>query len=617
MRDIWEDLPVWVESFRQKNIYVFGIGPDSAAIFFMTLSGNFYVKAFIRNEAEEINPRIQVERFCNKAILSPEDMETESLVLHPAHLEIPDSMEKCIRERNCRLCPIRIQKVSDELLQRKTVIYGAANRGKKTLQLLRENGVKVAGFVDSDKSKIGSSFEGLEVLDFETIEKDTAVVISSGYYKEILQKLHHSGHPIFVDYSSIYGIAAYPYLLLKNTREKEDLVWTLQRHFYLFLRGCVDKKIIIDGYNDYGIELKRILSLMDKEIEYFVEDEVDKEESCAAVSSTVGYNTIIKSRQALQDEDMSDKMVIITKLELEENQPAIYREAVLLEKLGLKVKRDYCLIHNLGYTKAVTVKDPLLTFSHIYPETSKEYPQYILYGNPDKAKLRIMVLGNSTTDSGNRMSWVPFLADKLSDDVVIFNGGMGAYTVNQECLKLLRDIDVINPDIVISYSGVYLSYIRHPFFHRDFSSIWENDTSEFDFGPESEEALSDLWLRMQKTMKSICQNHGSAFIGILQPSIFTKRFLTEKEKYLFYYGVAEIAAYKMERYQNYYYQLLKVREMQDFTEDEDLYDFTDIFRDNTEEIFEDNAHVFDYGNKIIAEEIYKILNSQMQFLQKK
>ena len=70
-----------------------------------------------------------------------------------------------------------------------------------------------------------------------------------------------------------------------------------------------------------------------------------------------------------------------------------------------------------------------------------------------------MITGGSTTDDtfSNQKSWPSFLSKILKErklSHVIYNGGIVGYNSSQELLKTIRDINILKPHIVISYSGI-------------------------------------------------------------------------------------------------------------------------------------------------------------------
>lgn len=82
-------------------------------------------------------------------------------------------------------------------------IWGSGSGGMRTLQLLQEFGISIAGFVDSDRSKHGQLVKGLPVLSPDALtclgEGKPFVIIGSMYRKEIESQLRTMGFDIQKD----------------------------------------------------------------------------------------------------------------------------------------------------------------------------------------------------------------------------------------------------------------------------------------------------------------------------------------------------------------------------------------------------------------------------------
>jgi lysophospholipase L1-like esterase len=85
-------------------------------------------------------------------------------------------------------------------------------------------------------------------------------------------------------------------------------------------------------------------------------------------------------------------------------------------------------------------------------------PGFAVYGDPDAPDaLRIVALGGSTTDPLDPGNWPRALQRYLANQgvpAVMFNGGVSGYSSNQELLKLIRDALPLEPDLVLSLSGI-------------------------------------------------------------------------------------------------------------------------------------------------------------------
>ena len=502
-------------------------------------------------------------------------------------------------------------RLAEPIRNEEVYIWGTGNNGSKTFKLLTENGVKIKGFIESEPQQ-GKVVNGLPVLSPERVDPDEIIVISSIYYKQILDSPgNQKFRNVFIDYGTMRG-ADYPYIILDNQNEA-DVVWTLPYHFFALMRDIINKDIIIYGYNKLGSELKRILLLMDKQVKYFIEDE--------AVET---INDIVKSKFDILYENANDNMILVCKFRENAKKELVCYALSQLENMGLK----YCFhFRDIQSTTDNTIRDartgsygckldPMLGHTFTYPETSKTYNQYVVLGDVNRNDLKIMILGGSTSDIGlyqPEKSWPEFLWERLNKKAVIFGGAIAAYTSVQECLKLLRDIGSVKPDIVISYSGVNdirpMRVEGHPFIHNYQLTAMKNVDSSYsiDEGIVSDEDIGSLWLRMEESMCAIAQAYGCKFYGILQPAVFNKRILVKREKYINTYGgnaFNKTCSYETSKKK---YEELVNAFVKYAGENKSLYNLSDLFRENREEIFRDQVHVYEKGNELVAEKILEII----------
>ncbi len=415
---------------------------------------------------------------------------------------------------------------------------------------------------------------------------------------------------MYIDYGTIYG-KDYPYAVLQDKNNDLDILWNLHWHFHILLRDILQDKIIIYGYNSLGQELKRILNLMDKDILYFMDDKIGQ-----------------KNIADIVNEDMTDKIILVTKFE-NRRCPALLE----LEKKGLKYNADFKDIHTMSDNSIRDSRfgiygcelEPMLGLTFRYPETSHIYDQYVVLGNTDEKNFKIMILGNSTSDIGEykpEKSWVEYLYEMIHcNDVTIFGGAIGGYNARQECLKLMRDIGTIKPNIVISYSGVNDAYPmevpEHPFLHTYQVIAMDKAPSSYhvNTGMENRERTTALWFRMEKTMEAMCEVCGCKFYGIFQPAVYGKKVLVGKEKMIPLYGINKYTTreYSLDGAELRYETMKKeVVDTESFHTDASLFDFSGLFVNSCEEIFKDGVHLYENGNKRVAEEIFKIIKPSLK-----
>lgn len=607
MRDIWSGIPKEI-TLVQKKKYIFGTNINSFSIFLMSLNENIYIEGFIFNNDNLL------EHAFNKKVICLEDVPENSIILVPD--DLMDSLKSFHLKCCCEIHRIYVHQLQNPIKEKGIYIWGSGNNGFKTFKLLSEYNVKIKGYIDSDVRKKGAIINGLSVSTSENIAQNEVIVIASRYYKQIINFPENKKFEnIFIDYGTIYG-SEYPYILLESGKEYlEDIVWNLYSHFFILMRDVIHKNIIIYGYNKLGLELKRILFLMDKQVNYFIEDE--------PVENARDH---VKNKFDILYENINENIILISKFNENATSELVCEALSQLEDMGLNYNGDFKEIKNMADHAIRDMRisnygcklDPLLGYTLNYPETSKTYYQYVVLGNEKDVSLKIMILGGSTSDIGQykpEKSWPEFLWDKLNQRAVIWGGAIGGYNSRQECLKLLRDIGTIKPNIVISYSGINDAYPMsvkgHPFIHTYQLAAMKNAGGSFqlDEGFESKEDLASLWLRMELSMCAIAQAYGCKFYGILQPAFYNKKVLVKREKLISAYGNNFFSdnfsdKKREERYNKILTLFMKSDTVQ---KNKFLYNLSDLFQDNKDEIFKDCVHLFEKGNELVAKAVLKII----------
>ena len=272
----------------------------------------------------------------------------------------------------------------------------------------------------------------------------------------------------------------------------------------------------------------------------------------------------------------------------------------------------------LGYTR----KDDLPGFKVFENELSD---------NP----LTIVTLGSSTSDpyTCNLKSWPEYLFEMLTDmgiSVKVLCGGMNSYHSRQEVLKVLRDVLNIKPDIVISYSGIndsdyfqrrhVLKEYPDVMFHQDkflrfamkkankegyfLGNVYHDDVDEIMYGIENTKNYSERWVDNERIMHALCNEFGITFYGFLQP-------------YRDYGGYIKSGEPQKKSYEKNMEQNIKeinawyddVR--QKIAEIEYIHDLSLLF-DGMEKVYYDYCHVFEKGNKEIADAILSRIASKIK-----
>ena len=240
----------------------------------------------------------------------------------------------------------------------------------------------------------------------------------------------------------------------------------------------------------------------------------------------------------------------------------------------------------------------------------------------------IVVVGGSTTDPlfGGITSW-PFYLQELIDNngmvARVVNIAQSGYTSLQELLVLLRDGLAVKPDVVISYSGYnditpggdIEKGMHYPYTGRNlyiaFKNLLENYKGGKPFGEvyygELEDSRFERYITNMRIMHAMCAEFDCKFYGLLQPTLvsipaellqssFAKRAVKDP-----------LLAVLSERWEDFYNKFLDNSSAYSY-----LYDFTHILNGH-DEVFDDPCHINEDGNKIIAENVFKLLTEQKVF----
>jgi hypothetical protein len=273
-----------------------------------------------------------------------------------------------------------------------------------------------------------------------------------------------------------------------------------------------------------------------------------------------------------------------------------------------------------------TVYDPLLGYA--VPVNSTSIPGYDIWpeqASPREAKIRIMALGGSTS-WWPRCCWSKFLTDlciSSGKSAMVFNGGLGGYASSQELLKLLRDVEAINPTIILNLSGVNDYYWFHlcpdnPLVHKYQMSIGEylvENSSAFKSyqnGIHSNITPHQNWLRNIRLMKAICDELNYKIYTFLQPTLGYGDYnpTPEEQGYFDQFAHRILQSGKTYFEEMTYFNDQVRKEISNKSEQyPHVRDLTMIFS-GMSGLYRDYRHQNNAGDRIIANEMLKILQTE-------
>lgn len=624
MRDIYENFDSIPEN---KKVIIWGINQASGEIFCETLNRRIAVECFVdlTGEFREADGK----KLFGKLVLTKEELLNSEFTRENAYIlvekrEAGSEELKWLEEHyESAYIVCSVSDIDSTIKNAKNLyLYGAGSSGKRTCQILREQGIEINAFIDADSGKWNKKIEDASsdacVYGPELIGENDVIIISSRYYpdiKKLLLKRGISEKNIFIDIRNSAEFSEEPIYYKNRVRlwfeytklyiikgiEWWSFFWIVLMDFY------EKKKIILYGVNEFTFQLIRLFELLEVQVAYCV-DHVINQENLEMRGRNIKYREIYD----LAYEDMSDKIVYVVKIEEKENGIE-NGDYTILEKLGLTFFKEIRIfdssvfaIRNVRVEPDYGIKrDDLLDYTYIYKKSSYQYPGYIVLGDEAKAKKRILILGGSTSDVGLYesfiKSWPEFLAEKM-EDAVIFCGAVCAYDSKQELLKLLRDGKQIKPDTVISYSGFNDVSQTHtegfPYLRKRLTDQMQKQEV---FGIKTASTRAEEWIESENMMRIIANAYGAEFIGIFQPVLSNKINKSFNEKVIYAWS-KELSWMQLKDFEDYQKETQEL-----ICKSPGLYDMTDLFQDETQEMFRDVCHLKEAGNRFLANAVYRLL----------
>lgn len=302
-----------------------------------------------------------------------------------------------------------------------------------------------------------------------------------------------------------------------------------------------------------------------------------------------------------------------------------------LQMSGFKYGLDFVATNIALYVKDLDMVDPLL----VYTRKGDNYPGIVQFGMYNgKNHFKILVLGNSTSEHmiGGMKSWCYYLWKKLSyssdKNYIIYNGGISGYCSGQEFLKLARDGLLLKPDIIISLSGVCdvadfgSSVLGKSLLNKYQYRMWKNITETkgaipdslymrnlhvLSTGIESTKSNFEEWIDNERKMYALSKEFGIEFLGCLQPMLFVENSVIENDliEILEDAGIYDNTLGAAQR--RFIEGVRKNIVKYPF-----LYDMSWVLKKEKGCYF-DSLHYTERGNKILADEIIKLLYSKKIF----
>ncbi len=264
-----------------------------------------------------------------------------------------------------------------------------------------------------------------------------------------------------------------------------------------------------------------------------------------------------------------------------------------------------------GKHKAYNNIDPLLGWG-INSEQIKEHNYstsnnciVLETGPSDASKLSIYISGGSTSDlMYDQENWPKYLLSILEQNNIsakIYIAAVGGYNSGQELLKTIRDIDFIQPDIHISYSGA--NETEFPSYTSPYEKTFFETTlkKKRTFLPNTIEVLTQMlgtrnnsielsevevweshqfWKKNMSAMHQLSSLNNTSFVSILQPVKGQNSALAAFEKY------DEKTFHLVEDNKKFYPFAINLAKTHPY-----IHDFTQIFSAEATDVFSDDCHI--------------------------
>lgn len=593
-----QPMPFWVINpiiLKYSTRYILGTGQDALKLFFKLCNMRVYVDGFVDDELEGMT-------IYHKKIYGTKQISAcEGILL----LSSPQNVD-LLGIAVCDM-PVMINPAMD---CSDIYIYGAGMMGRKLLNILSEKDIVVKGFIDSDMTKVNTWISGVKVYGCDilrSLQQETSVIEAGKYYQEIdkdVCRLNKKiGRYYFAD-TSIW---------------RDNAIWVDQNKIFdgvLFLdNGFGNRKIYLCG-KDYEL-VKRYL-------EIFLM--LDFEKVCVAKWSEF----VSEGEEVCCIEDTlleEDSLIIFCSDSVEDD------DLVRLHDLGLERGKDYCDIRCNIWEKeqyvfsskcrGIQILDLNLAYTR---DMGWDFPGIAVCGDNSEQDYKIAVLGGSTSTDGYFCfkSWPSIFFEKFDGrNVTVFNAAVEGYASGQELIKLMRDVILLNPDMVIVYDG-YNDITRQArldlvnifdFFYM--KTIMEYVNVNIEAGTErhrifcgipAREKAMETWLKNIEYMHAVCEINNIRFLSFIQPVFYGKPKMNLKRDAVLYkiwdayHGDASESLKKpIREFRECAPEICKTHEY--------VYDLSHIF--DNEAVYMDICHVFEKGNQIIADEIYKTVKDIM------
>ena len=569
MRDIFELNPI---IYNYKKRYILGIDDSSIKVLLFVAKHGITVEGFVCDEKENTF-------FFGLPVFSS-DTTKDGVVLVWINSE-----NACIEEVDVASAVV----INESIREKQIVVYGAGNKSRILKELFANNGLSISFYIDREADRIKDGIEKPVYNPLKLIEliSNTHILILTVRLDEVIKTLNKflpAGLEVFCysEYDSVEMFEGADSFKLSSW-EVADMQLALKGK-NVYLVGTKDKVSVISGF---------LRTLQNKIVKWVFVDDTEQNEVVQliqGISNDENAFLILCNRGVFDDED-------------------------LVKEYGLSRGSGYEIFDRIKTNRAL-YRRTILDVNCGHTVLNDDVPGMVVLGARDRSVPIIVTLGGSATDETlySFKSWVYCLWELFEKNVTIYNMAINGYDSSQELVRFIRDALLVNPDVVISYSGFNdeshwdyqfengLSGFENEYLAQVFEYV--NNHYECDAGckpyqgEKSAERPFFRWVNNMSIMKSVCDSRGIRFLGILQPCLEIKKIKNSYEM-----GIDN--TYRCLRRNGYSLDSFYDDANEYFASDEcknGLYDFSHIF-DCVDNIYIDDCHINENGNYLVANRI--------------
>lgn len=515
------------------------------------------------------------------------------------------------------------EQLADNILNSSNIVlYGTGGRAERFYEDSK-NWFNIQHICDSDINKSGETWHGKKIINpasLSAMPKDTIIIIASTYVDEIFDVLSQYN----IEEQKIFAIE-YEYKLLISFNNKRKGFEIKQEVLSAVLRDIRGKYCVLYGESQLIKDIIFKFKLLDITFDDIVIRNSENEDGTI-------FNLAYKPEDALfimAEKYSKEKYKNLFEMEIDEKSVIWIEQHNSIARVNKNEEFNTVLDPNIG---------------HAYICSEDEYPGFTTYKYINLKKeqpIRIVTLGGSTTMGYGlkTFSWSKYLSEFLKEDNIshiIYCGGVDAYTASNELTKLLRDAIWMKPDLVISYSGtnnmsIPLNSIKNPFIGYYQEDLFDKISGSIkvkvfgtmqgvNYGVNPKVSQFEYFYKQLEMMQAICEKSGVYYKAFLQPVLAVKKkyfgldgeiaalddwyFDKEKNEYV------SLLGHKAEMYDNYVNYAKEFAKCAAKKSDSWFCDLSALFED-IEGVYVDRCHVYDRGNYLVAERIYKELKNTL------